>query len=270
MNTNRRPFVGGNWKMHTDRASAMALARAVAEGAPRHTRGRIDLAVFPPFVWLDAIGAALRETGTDVRLGAQDVYPEPEGAFTGEISIPMLRDLGVAAALVGHSERRHVIGETDELIRRTTLAVLDASLHCVLCVGETLDQRRAGQTDAITTRQTTSALQNVAPEQTSSLTIAYEPVWAIGTGQTATPDDAQAAHANLRRVLADLFSPETAQQVRIIYGGSVKPGNADELFAQPDVDGGLIGGASLKPDDFLAITAAAAEHTAQPQGTLQR
>lgn len=270
MNTNRRPFVGGNWKMHTDRASAVALARAIAGGVGGRTRGRIDTAVYPPFVWLDAVASTLRQAEAEIELGAQDLCPEPEGAFTGEISISMLRDLGVASALVGHSERRHVIGETDELIHRKTRAALEADLHCVLCVGETLEQRQAGRTDEVNERQTRSALQGVDESQSHLLTIAYEPVWAIGTGQTATPDDAQSAHVRLRELLAELVSPEAAQRIRIVYGGSVKPNNAGELFSQPDVDGALVGGASLKPDDFLEIAAAAAQHTASAEGTLQR
>ena len=253
--TLRVPFVGGNWKMNLSRAGAVELARALMRDDP--ASDQLDVAIFPAFVHLDAAAATRALAKSRVMLGAQDVFPEPDGAYTGEVSIPMLTDLGVTAVLAGHSERRHVIGEPEDLIRRKTRAILDAGLTCVLCVGETLDQREAGLTDEINESQMRSALAGVTPDDPARLVLAYEPVWAIGTGRTATPDDAQSAHARARAILADIFDHATAAAVRIIYGGSVKPGNATELFSQPDIDGGLIGGASLDAASFLDICTAA-------------
>lgn len=245
--------------MHTTRNGAVRLAREVSEGV--RERGlspeRLDVVVFPPFVYLDCVGSVLSDDRSTVSLGAQDVYCEREGAFTGEVSAGMLQDVGAAAALVGHSERRHVIGEGEELIRRKAHAALGAGLTCVLCVGETLGERDAGRTDEVNERQVRSALDGLSPDALSRLVVAYEPVWAIGTGRTATPDDAQRAHERIRAVLAGLFGNDAAASTRIQYGGSVKPENARDLFSQPDIDGGLIGGASLKAADFLSICDAA-------------
>ncbi len=252
----RRPMVAGNWKMNTDRAGALRLALDVADGV-RDFSDSVDVAVCPPFVYLDAVGRALSAAGSAVALGAQDVYFEPDGAFTGEISASMLRDLACAQVLTGHSERRHVLGESDELVAQKTAAVLSAGLNCILCVGETLEQRRAGQTDAVNERQVRAALKGLDASVLTRLTIAYEPVWAIGTGMTATPADAQDAHAKIRALLRSEVGDAPANSTRILYGGSVKPSNAAELFSQPDIDGGLIGGASLKASDFLAIVRAA-------------
>lgn len=251
----RTPLVAGNWKMNTDRASALELAQGVAHGASEIRD--VDLAVCPPFPYLESVGALLREMSSRVALGAQDVYHEPDGAFTGEVSTSMLRDLGVRYVLTGHSERRHVIGEDDALVARKTWAVTEAGLECILCVGETIDQRQAGETDEVNRRQVSAALDGLNAEQIARVTIAYEPVWAIGTGLSATPDDAQDAHAKIRALVDDLAGAEAAAAMRILYGGSVKPANATELLAQPDIDGGLIGGASLKSGDFLAIAGAA-------------
>lgn len=252
----RRPFVGGNWKMHLTRAGAARLAQDIAADA--HNRAdAVETVVFPAFVHLDAVGAALRSGGQGVGLGAQDVWPEPEGAYTGEVSVPMLADLGVAAVLTGHSERRHVVGEGDALVAAKTRAVLAADLTCVLCVGETLEQREAGETDAINESQLRAAIAGLSANECRRLVVAYEPVWAIGTGKTASPDDAQAAHATIRAVLADALGSTAASATRIIYGGSVKPDNADALLAQPDIDGALVGGASLDASAFLAIRSAA-------------
>ena len=244
----RKPFVGGNWKMNLNRAEAVDLAGAVADGVADH----VDVAVFPPIPYIESVGQTIRLSA--VKVGAQDFYFEPNGAFTGEVSLAMLRDLGVSVVLVGHSERRHVLGEDDALINRKMLAALDAGFDLILCVGETEVQRRAEQTDAITAAQSCFALAGVRSQQMSQVTIAYEPVWAIGTGQNASPADAQSAHLAIRGTLVQLFSEPVAAATRIIYGGSVKPANAQQLFAQDDVDGGLIGGASLKASDFLAIT----------------
>lgn len=250
----RTPIVGGNWKMNTNAESAGALACSVAVGFAELSG--IEAFVCPPFPYLMQVGGVIG----DSRLGlaAQDFYHEPDGAFTGEVSAAMLRDCGVSAVLIGHSERRHVLGESDILINKKTRAALDAGLQAVLCIGETLEQREKGETDAVNKRQLRAGLDCVPKSLMASVVIAYEPVWAIGTGKTATPADAQDAHAAVREVIANLYDQATADMVRIQYGGSMKPANAAELLAQPDIDGGLIGGASLKADDFLAILAAAA------------
>lgn len=254
--SDRRNFVAGNWKMNTDRAGAVALAEGVADLAAGEGWG-CEVGVIPPFVYLDAVGAALRAKGSKVRLGAQDMYPGENGAFTGEISAAMLKDLGVDMVLVGHSERRHVIGEGEDVCAAKVRAVLGAGLTCVLCIGEKLEEREAGQTDAVNERQLRSGLAGIGSGQAGKLVIAYEPVWAIGTGKVASPEDAQAAHKAVRGVLADIFDAGTAAGIRIQYGGSMKPENAAELLAQPDIDGGLIGGAALQADSFGGICRAA-------------
>lgn len=247
--TNRTPFVGGNWKMNTDATTGNALARALASGLD--ASGGVEVAIYPPFVYLSSISQSI--AGSDISLGAQDAYHEPSGAFTGEISLDMLKDCGVRSVLTGHSERRHVIGENDTIVNKKTRAVLASGLQVVLCIGETLDQRESGKTDAINEHQTRAGLEGVSKDQLSRVVIAYEPVWAIGTGKTATPEDAQNAHARIRELIATMYDQDAAEAIRIIYGGSMKPGNAGELMAMPDIDGGLIGGASLVSDDFLSI-----------------
>jgi triosephosphate isomerase len=267
----RRPIIGGNWKMNTDRASAEALAAAVARAAadlnaPASTPDKFETIIFPPFVYLQSVRAALdaAHAGTPgaqrplVALGAQDCYHAEKGAFTGEISCAMLRDVGCSWVLTGHSERRHILHEGDDLVDMKTVAALSAGLGVVLCVGEKLEQRQTGQTDTVNERQVRQALRHVRPEHLPRLVIAYEPVWAIGTGRTATPDDAQSAHAHIRAVFADLFGPAAAAALRIQYGGSVTAANAADLLAMPDVDGALVGGASLKDAEFAAILRAAA------------
>ncbi len=251
MSRPRTPVIGGNWKMNTNTESSRALAEAVGEGC-RSIDG-VEVFVCPPFPYLRRVGGALKDAGGGVALAAQDVWHEPDGAFTGEVSAAMLLDCGVSMVLTGHSERRHVIGEDDGLINKKTIAALNAGLSVVLCIGETLDQREKGETDAVNERQLRAGLNGVTPEQMASVIVAYEPVWAIGTGKTATPEDAQDAHTKIRDVIGDLYGADIAAATRIQYGGSVKPGNAAELFSRPDIDGGLIGGASLKADDFLAI-----------------
>lgn len=249
----RKPFVGGNWKMNTDRTTGADLARAVADEA---AGAEADVAVFPPFPYLLEVASALGASG--VILGAQDVYHQANGAFTGEVSVAMLQDCGVGSVLAGHSERRHVIGENDRTVNLKVAATLAGGLTSVLCVGETLDQREAGQTDEVNEKQIRLGLAGVSAQDMARVVIAYEPVWAIGTGRTATPEDAQDAHVKIRGVISQLFDETVASAVRIIYGGSMKPDNAQALMAQPDIDGGLIGGASLKAGDFGAIIQAAA------------
>lgn len=252
----RRPFIGGNWKMHTNRAGAAELGRGVVDGLVG-LQG-VDVAVFPPFPYLLAVGSILRERGSAIRLGAQDVYSEGDGAFTGEVSLAMLKDCGVSVVLTGHSERRHILGESETVVHAKTRAVLAAGLECILCIGEKLEEREEGRTDHVNEEQLRLALRDIPQEQIERLTVAYEPVWAIGTGKTASPGDAQDAQMKIRRVLAEMYGREAASRVRIMYGGSVKTSNARELFTQPDIDGGLIGGASLKASDFVAIVKAGA------------
>ncbi|MBN9523381.1 triose-phosphate isomerase [bacterium] len=249
----RRKLVAGNWKMNTTRAEAVALAQGVAAGVGASPK--CDVAVIPPFVWLDPVAAALK--GTAVQLGAQDVYTEPKGAFTGEISPAMLLEVGCQYALVGHSERRHVIGETDAATNHKVHAALEAGLHVILCIGETLAERERNLQERVFQRQVYAACAGLTDEQFGRLTLAYEPVWAIGTGKVATPELAQEAHKNIRARMALLYGDNIAGALPILYGGSLTGDSAPGLFAQPDIDGGLVGGASLKADSFLKIVAAA-------------
>ncbi len=249
----RKPFIAGNWKMFTTAATAQQLAAAVAAGVGRDDR--VDVAVCPPYPYLSQVAQSLR--GSSVELGAQNVYCEKEGAFTGEVSPAMLLEVGCRYVIIGHSERRHVLGEADLLINRKVHAALAAGLRVILCLGETLQEREDNRTDAILHFQMSADLAGVPVASLAQVVIAYEPVWAIGTGRTATPEQAQSAHAFLRRRLREHYGEETARQVPIQYGGSVKPDNAASLLRQPDVDGALVGGASLKADQFLAIVRAA-------------
>ncbi len=252
----RRPHVGGNWKMNLTLDAARSLASALKGGIDAAAGGQVDVTVFPAMPHLAAVAEVLK--GSPIAVGAQNAYFQPDGAFTGETSLAMLKDLGVASVLVGHSERRHLLGESDALVNEKVLAALAAGLDVTLAIGEQLEQRENGRTDAVNAGQLALGLAGVSPEHLARVTLAYEPVWAIGTGRTASPDDAQAAHAAIRRALGSLYTPEAAAGVRIQYGGSMKPANAADLLGQADIDGGLIGGAALKSDDFLAIVAAAA------------
>ena len=244
-------FVAGNWKMNTNKAQATELAKGVVAGAK--TISGVDIGVAAPFVYLDAVGQVVN--GTNVMLGAQDVYFEASGAFTGEISVDMLKDLGVKFCLTGHSERRHVLKESGELVGKKAAAVYGKGLILVHCVGETLAQRDANQTLTVVQSQI-DELDAKTMTDPSRLVIAYEPVWAIGTGRTASDEQAQEVHAFIRKHLAKKWNQAFADAVRIQYGGSMKPDNAKGLMGQSDVDGGLIGGAALKADSFLKIVEA--------------
>lgn len=247
----RRPLIAGNWKMNLDRAGAVALAAAIAEQAG--SLAEADLAVFPPHVYIEAVRDAV--AGSKLAYGAQNMYYEPNGAFTGEISAAMLVDLGCRYVILGHSERRHILGETDEEVNKKVHAALAAGLAPIVCVGELLDQREAGATTAVIRGQFEGSLGNLSAQQIGQTVIAYEPVWAIGTGRVATPQQAEEVQMDLRKILADRYNTQVAATVRILYGGSVKASNAAELLAQENIDGALVGGASLKADEFLGIVA---------------
>jgi triosephosphate isomerase len=249
----RKSFIAGNWKMNTDVHSSVKLAEGIVSGC-KDVAGKVDVAVCPPFVYLQQVGKALQSS--HIGLGSQDIYFEQKGAFTGEISAAMLKDIGCTYALCGHSERRHVIGETDELINKKVHAALLGGLLPILCVGELLEERKANKTDEVVTRQMKKGLAGLVAEKMSAVTIAYEPVWAIGTGLTATPQQAQEVHAMIRKLVAEMYDRKIADAIRIQYGGSVKADNAGVLMSQEDVDGLLVGGASLKAEDFVAIVKA--------------
>jgi triosephosphate isomerase len=244
----RKPLVAGNWKMHGSRAENATLIAAIVQG----TTGNEDaqIAVCPPFVYLAEVVRALKETA--VAVGAQNVCAEPMGAFTGEVAAAMLRDIGCRYVIVGHSERRHLYREDDALVARKFLAVQQQKLIPLLCVGETLDEREQAATEQVVARQLDAVLAVAGISAFASAVIAYEPVWAIGTGKNASPEQAQAVHGFIRSRLARLDA-KIAGEIRILYGGSVKAANAGELFGMPDVDGGLVGGASLKGEEFMKI-----------------
>jgi triosephosphate isomerase len=252
----RKSFIAGNWKMNTDSNSSVNLADGLATGAAEVAGRSVDVAVFPPFVYIPRVVQVL--SNSSIAVGAQDVYYEENGAFTGEISTAMLKDVGCVYVLCGHSERRHVIGESDELINKKVSAAISGGLLVVLCVGELLDERQGNKTEEVVTRQIKAGLSGLLGEKVRAVTIAYEPVWAIGTGLTASPQQAQEVHALIRRLIGEMYDSSLAEEIRIQYGGSVKPGNAAELMAKPDIDGLLVGGASLKADDFVAIIKAGA------------
>jgi len=245
----RIPMMAGNWKMHKTADEAVDLAAALREnlGPPA---GR-EVMIAPPFTALAAVARAL--TGSGIHLGAQNMYPEDSGAFTGEISPAMLRDARCSHVILGHSERRHIFGETDDLVARKVAKALASELTPVLCVGETLPEREDDRATEVVSHQLRAALKGLTKSEALRIIVAYEPVWAIGTGRTATPATAQEMHATIRRLLRDLFTDAMAAQVRILYGGSVKPDNISALMAEADIDGALVGGASLKAEDFIQI-----------------
>ena len=253
----RRYLIAGNWKMNTDRATGVELTAAICAKASVAGSGAkdVELLVCPPSIYLAPVAEKL--AGSPVALGAQNMCGDDDGAFTGEVSHAMLSDVGAEYVIVGHSERRTLFGETDADVNKKTLKALEAGLAPIVCLGETLAEREAGRTAEVIKTQFDGSLAGITDAQITNIVIAYEPVWAIGTGKVATPEQAEEVHADLRAMLTDRYNSDLAAQVRILYGGSMKPGNAPELLAKPNVDGGLIGGASLKADDFLAIAAAA-------------
>jgi triosephosphate isomerase len=251
----RKKLIAGNWKMNKVSADAAALAREIVSAVGNHSS--VDVVICPPFTALESVAAAI--DGSLVRLGAQNMHFEASGAFTGEVSAPMIRALFATHVILGHSERRTLFGETDELVNKKVLAALKHQLRPILCVGESLAEREAGSTLKVVQAQTERSLEGVSREQAPGVIIAYEPVWAIGTGKVATSEQAQEVHGFIRELLTKLFGEPAAQRMRILYGGSMKPSNAPELLAQRDIAGGLIGGASLEARSFLELVKAAAD-----------
>ncbi len=247
----RRFLIAGNWKMNCGPKETRELIKGIREACPELPSG-LDVLVCPPMVSLPAASESLQGY-SGAHLGAQNVNSEDNGAYTGEVSTQMLKEVGCSYVILGHSERRQYFGETDATVNAKTLKALSDGLKPVICVGESLDQRKKGVHTTLVKKQVEAALSGVSEEDVSSVVIAYEPIWAIGTGETATPDQAQEMHLIIRGVLAEMYDADTASAIQILYGGSMKPHNAEELLGQPDVDGGLIGGASLKADSFTEI-----------------
>ncbi len=257
----RERIAAGNWKMNTELDGAVGLAKAVAEGsagalAKSATRSEAKVVLFPPFPFLWPVVEALR--GTAVETGGQNCHAEKSGAFTGEVSGPAIRSTGARWILAGHSERRQLFGESDDTVAAKVLSAYAADLRPVLCVGETLEEREGGWTMSVIARQLNKVLNRLRPDQLETLVVAYEPVWAIGTGKNATPAQANEVHAAIRDIVAGRFDRGAAERLPVLYGGSVKPDNAEALMAQSEIDGALVGGASLKADDFLKIVRAVA------------
>ncbi|MEM9655425.1 MAG: triose-phosphate isomerase [Actinomycetota bacterium] len=249
----RRPLISGNWKMHLNHFEALKLVQELSYQVTRDDVDAVDVSVHPPFTDIRTVQTALESDRIPFFLGAQHCHSEPKGAFTGEVAPSMLAKLGVMYVIAGHSERREVFGETDELINSKVRAILAEDMTPILCVGETLEEREAGQAESKVEAQIRAGLQNVTAEQVGSMVIAYEPIWAIGTGRTASADDAQAMCQAVRSVVRESHGEDAAAEVRIQYGGSVKPVNAAELMSQPDIDGALVGGASLEAESFARI-----------------
>lgn len=245
----RKIFIAGNWKMNTNFEEAIALSKDIVNTLGNTTD--VDIAVCPPYTNLQAVSEIVK--GSAIKLGAQDVHWEKSGAYTGKVSCDMLKSVGVQYVIIGHSEQRTYFGETDETVNKKVKAALASGLLPIICVGETLEERKSGKMDSVISRQVKGAFEGISSDDALKCTIAYEPVWAIGTGETATPQQANDAHKFIRSIVSQIFSEEVAQAVRIQYGGSMKPDNAKALLAQSDVDGGLIGGAALKASSFAGI-----------------
>lgn len=257
-NMARKPFLAGNWKMNNTIAEAVVLAQEISNNYEKGWDEDVDMVVCPPFLDIKPVKTVFDFDRTKIAVGAQDVYWEPAGAFTGEVSVGMLAEAGCTWCIVGHSERRGLFEETNEAVNLKVRACVDRGLGAIVCVGESLAVRDAGDTDDFVCAQVRAAFAGVDADDVRRCVIAYEPIWAIGTGRTATPEQAQTVCAAIRATLADLFEADTADAVRIVYGGSMNPGNAALLLAEPDIDGGLIGGASLKAGDFVQLIKACA------------
>jgi triosephosphate isomerase (TIM) len=249
----RRPIMAGNWKMHHTHLEAIQVVQKLSYRLEDRDYRECEIVVCPAFTALRSVQTVLESDRIPMRLGAQNVHWKDGGAFTGEVSPPMLAKLNVSYVIVGHSERRQLFGETDEMVNQKLKAVLKHEMTPILCVGETLEEREAGRTDERVDRQTRAAFAGVRSPGAGLTVLAYEPIWAIGTGRNATPEDANATIAVIRATLRDLYNAETAATIRILYGGSVKPGNIADLMAMPEIDGALVGGASLDPDEFSRV-----------------
>ncbi len=245
----RKPMIAGNWKLHKTLEESSNLVSELILGVADNSN--VEIVVAPVYTSLGKVAETI--AGSNIKLAAQNCYPEPQGAFTGEVSPLLLKDVGCQYVIIGHSERRQLFGESNKLINSKAHALASAGLGTIFCIGETLEERETEQTFEVLRRQVRLGLKNISVDQMKSLVVAYEPVWAIGTGKTASDEQAQEAHAFIRALLIELYDEETARATRILYGGSVKPGNVDKLMSQPDVDGALVGGASLKADDFARI-----------------
>ncbi len=251
----RLPIIAGNWKMHRDHLEAIQLVQKLAYHLEGEDYAGQEVVLCPPFIALRSVQTLLQSDRLPMKLGAQTCHDQDEGAFTGEISVPMLERLDVSYVLAGHSERRELFGETDEVVNAKVKAIRKGGLRPILCVGESLEERESGRAVEVVTEQLRGSLAGVSVTDPQDLVVAYEPVWAIGTGRTATPDDAQEMCAAVRTELGSLLGEPTADQIRVQYGGSVKPGNIRTLMAEPDIDGALVGGASLSSEDFALIVA---------------
>jgi len=249
----RRPIMAGNWKMHYTHLDAIQVVQKLSYRLEDRDYKECEVVVCPPFTALRSVQTVLEADRIPILLGAQNVYWKDQGAFTGEVSPPMLSKLNVSYVIIGHSERRQLFGETDEDVNQKLKAVLKHEMTPIVCVGETLEEREAGHTDERVDGQVRAAFAGVRAAGATLSVVAYEPIWAIGTGRNATPEDANATIAVIRAALRDVFNEETAGAIRILYGGSVKPGNITDLMAMPDIDGALVGGASLDPDDFARV-----------------
>jgi triosephosphate isomerase (TIM) len=251
--SSRTPVIAGNWKMYKDHLEAIQLVQKLAYHLEAEDYEEQEVVVCPPFVSLRSVQTVIQSDGLPIGLGAQNCHPEDEGAFTGEVSVPMLSRLDVTYVIAGHSERRALFGESDAVVNAKVRAIQRHGLRPILCVGESLEEREAGRAVEVVVEQLRGSLEGIAVDDPEALVVAYEPVWAIGTGRTATPEDAQEMCAAVRSELASLYDQATADGVRVQYGGSVKPGNVKTLMSQPDIDGALVGGASLSSEDFALI-----------------
>ena len=245
----RKPMIAGNWKLHKTISEATSLVSELIPAVASNQN--VEIVVAPVYTALSKVAETLADS--NIKLAAQNCYPEPQGAFTGEVSPLLLKDAGCEYVIIGHSERRQLFAETDESVNSKALALAESGLGTIFCIGETLEERESGKMFDVLRQQVTAGLKDLTTRQMQTVVVAYEPVWAIGTGKVATDEQAQEVHAFIRGLLAELYDPQTAAATRILYGGSVKPGNVDGLMTQPDVDGALVGGASLNADDFARI-----------------
>lgn len=249
----RKPMMAGNWKMNNTISEAVVLTQEISNCYEKDWPEHVDIVICPPFVDLKPAWTVLDFDKTKIAVGAQNVYWEPKGAFTGEISVPMIKEIGCTCSIVGHSERRELFGETNEGVNRKVKALVEAGLYAIVCVGESLAVRDEGTTEEYVTAQVRAAFAGVDVRDAARCVVAYEPIWAIGTGRTATPEQAEAVCAAIRATLAELFGADVAEEMRVLYGGSMNPGNVEGLMAQPNIDGGLIGGGALKAESFVQL-----------------